>query len=73
MNDDKLIRHFDFTNDLVVELADPAVREAYLKWRAAADAQSALPLFAPDDTGTEPLYDAFLAIARARQAVYPLT
>ncbi len=73
MNDDQLIRYFDFTNDLVVDRADPAVHEAYRKWRAVADAQNALPLLAPDDTGVESLYDALLAIARARQAVHPLT
>ncbi len=73
MNDDKLIRHFDFANDLVIELADAQVRAAYDKWRAAVEAQNALPLLAPDDTGAENLYDAFLAAAHARQAVRPLT
>jgi len=73
MNDDKVVRYFDFTNELIVELTDSEVREAYDKWRVAADAQNALPLFSPDQVDLTPLYDTFLVVAYAHHAVYPLT
>lgn len=72
MNNEKLIRYFGFPNELIIELADPAVRQAYLKWCAAVDAQNALPLLEPDETGADPRYDAFLTVARLHRAVHPL-
>jgi hypothetical protein len=73
MSDDKVVRYFDFTNELIVELTDSEVREAYDKWRTAADGQNALPLFSPEQVDLTPLYDTFLAVAYAHYAVYPLT